>query len=746
MADKTVTITFLSDTSGFQRGANQAATAADKLAKSTGDVSKGAEQAGQSLTAKLSGGLNLSTGQLIRGAAAAAGFYVGILGVAQVVGRGLHDALAGGIADAKAYNEIQAQTANVLKSTNEAAGLTQQQIVDIGNAFEQTTKFGNDQVQSMENVLLTFTSINKDVFPQTTGLILDISQALGQDLQQSAIQVGKALNDPAIGMANLQRIGVSFTKEQIDQAKAMEAAGNIAGAQAIILGELNREFGGSAAAAEKAAGGVDVAKNRLTDARRELAEQMIPALQDAEVHILNFATDALTAAQNSATLVQGMHNIGTAATAAANDIAQVIGTLNTLNNIGGNKSGGGFLGFLLGAVTLSKPRRLISDTYNAITGDLNQQQANALDAATGGLYSMIGPKPSSQQRISTFLNPNAPDIVSEQGDPVVNMEKQFKAALHGIGDSGISDFNKVKAAAASLGITVGDLTDQQVATAIDAMKKQADATSDATAGVDAFIKALDGGGSGGRTGGGGGSVVSAADAAKAALQAQVDAATQANRSLFTVVDRIQNQRMHDEIAAYLKGGDAAVAAVKKSQAEQEKAINDTAAGIQKALGVDMPTALNAAFESVTKKADELLAKARELDQTRLTSANLLSGAVGQGGTFNINPQQIADMVAAGTLKPDQVALLNAVKGKALTQTEYQQVLHALPGFGGGGTVPGPIGSPRIILAHGGEEVIPVGGGGLGGAQLHVIRVQVGDREAANIYVRGKIIATEQGRG
>ena len=35
----------------------------------------------------------------------------------------------------------------------------------------------------------------------------------------------------------------------------------------------------------------------------------------------------------------------------------------------------------------------------------------------------------------------------------------------------------------------------------------------------------------------------------------------------------------------------------------------------------------------------------------------------------------------------------------------------LPSFQQGGRVPGPVGSPQVILAHGGEEVIPVGGRG-----------------------------------
>ena len=87
---------------------------------------------------------------------------------------------------------------------------------------------------------------------------VNLSARLGQDLQSSAIQVGKALNDPIKGVTALQRVGVSFTAQQREQIKAMVEAGNVAGAQGIILGELEKQFGGAAEAQRKATPGADV--------------------------------------------------------------------------------------------------------------------------------------------------------------------------------------------------------------------------------------------------------------------------------------------------------------------------------------------------------------------------------------------------------------------------------------------------------------------------------------------------------
>jgi hypothetical protein len=76
-----------------------------------------------------------------------------------------------------------------------------------------------------------------------------MSVALGQDTKSSAIQLGKALNDPIKGVTALQRVGVSFTASQKDQIKTLVDSGKTMDAQKLILRELNKEFGGSAKAA-----------------------------------------------------------------------------------------------------------------------------------------------------------------------------------------------------------------------------------------------------------------------------------------------------------------------------------------------------------------------------------------------------------------------------------------------------------------------------------------------------------------
>ena len=151
-----------------------------------------------------------------------------------------------------AFNEAEAamaQTEAVIKSTGGAAGFTAEEIADLAHGFQETTAFSDEAVQSMQNVLLTFTRIGHDEVPVATQAILDYSTAMGKDLNSAAVQVGKALNDPIKGIAALARGGTQFSAEQIELIKGFVEQNDLMSAQRIILDELADQYGGSAAAA-----------------------------------------------------------------------------------------------------------------------------------------------------------------------------------------------------------------------------------------------------------------------------------------------------------------------------------------------------------------------------------------------------------------------------------------------------------------------------------------------------------------
>lgn len=187
-----------------------------------------------------------------------------------------------GVSSVKSFAESEsaiAQTNAVLKSTKGVAGVTAEQIDKLASSLQRTTKYSDEQVRSGQNMLLTFTKIGKDTFPQATETMLDMSTALGQDLQSSAIQLGKALQDPIRGVTALRRVGVNFSEEQQKQIKNFVDTNRLAEAQALILKELQTEFGGSAkAAGETFAGKLAILKNQFDEVKESIGGVLVTAL------------------------------------------------------------------------------------------------------------------------------------------------------------------------------------------------------------------------------------------------------------------------------------------------------------------------------------------------------------------------------------------------------------------------------------------------------------------------------------
>jgi|GEM_PF-1658841 phage-related protein len=202
-----------------------------------------------------------------------------------------------------------------IKSTGGAAGYTAQQIQSMSKELANTTTFSAGEILKGQNMLLTFTNIQGKVFKDASSAMLDLSQKMGTAPQQTAIQLGKALNDPVKGITALTRVGVTFTAQQKEQIKAMEDAGNAAGAQEVIIKELNKEFGGQASAQLNTyAGQMKLLQNQMTSIKGTIGSVLIPYLtQFAKVlnsgvqSIANFtsAHKTLVAAVLSITAVFG---------------------------------------------------------------------------------------------------------------------------------------------------------------------------------------------------------------------------------------------------------------------------------------------------------------------------------------------------------------------------------------------------------------------------------------------------------
>lgn len=199
----------------------------------------------------------------------------------------LKEFFAGGLDELKEQQRVVAQTGAVIKSTGSAAGVTADQVSQLAVSLGELSGKDAEAIQGGENLLLTFRSVRNaagegnDVFNQATKAALDLSVAWGQDITQSAVLVGKALEDPIAGLTALRRVGITFTEQQRDQIKALVESGRQLEAQKLVLAELEKQVGGSAAAyGETLPGKLERAKNSLDDFKATIVGVAAPAVED----------------------------------------------------------------------------------------------------------------------------------------------------------------------------------------------------------------------------------------------------------------------------------------------------------------------------------------------------------------------------------------------------------------------------------------------------------------------------------
>lgn len=183
--------------------------------------------------------------------------FAGIVGAAALAGKAVQSFgqfLGDSITEARESEKVGKTTAAIIKSTGGAAKVSAAQVGDLAEAISVKAGVDDEAIQTGANLLLTFKNVRNEagegskVFDRATQAAVDLSSAGFGSVDGAAKMLGKALNDPLKGISALSRAGVTFTEQQKEQIKALMETGDVLGAQKIILGEVESQVGGVAAA------------------------------------------------------------------------------------------------------------------------------------------------------------------------------------------------------------------------------------------------------------------------------------------------------------------------------------------------------------------------------------------------------------------------------------------------------------------------------------------------------------------
>ena len=254
----TIRVELIANAQKFKSNLDKGKTALKGFEKATKNTSKGSKGMQENLR-NLSGSIAAVQGPLgpVAGRINAIGAIMGrvsgaglaLVGAFVAIGAGFVKMIKAGSNAESQFLKIEA----LLKATGGAAQQTGTDIEEMAVKIGQGTLASVQGARDAAGVLLTFKSISGDTFKEVLTLSQDLAAVGFGSIKTAALQLGKALEEPEIGLSALRRVGVSFTEQQKEQIKVMSLTGKQSEAQAMIIKALKEQVGG---AGEGAAGGL----------------------------------------------------------------------------------------------------------------------------------------------------------------------------------------------------------------------------------------------------------------------------------------------------------------------------------------------------------------------------------------------------------------------------------------------------------------------------------------------------------
>jgi phage-related protein len=208
----------------------------------------------------------------------------------KAAGRAFISIAGGAIMAAKGLEEAEIASAklnNVLTSMGFEDSV--KRVDAYAESLQNLTAVDADVIKATQTKLATFANLTKTVdtaggaFDRATVAALDLAAAGFGSAETNAVQLGKALEDPIKGITALARSGVTFTAQEKEKIKVLVESGELLEAQNMVLGAIEKQVGGTAAASASSFDKIKLALDGVADAIGTgvlpLIEQLTPKLQ-----------------------------------------------------------------------------------------------------------------------------------------------------------------------------------------------------------------------------------------------------------------------------------------------------------------------------------------------------------------------------------------------------------------------------------------------------------------------------------
>ena len=210
------------------------------------------------------------------------------VGTAAVVGFGKASVTA-----AQESAVATARLDQIFSSMGDTTGQASKAAQDYASSLSSKIAVEDESIMAGQAQLATFGAVSSEaartagVFDRATAAGADLAAAGFGSIESNAVQLGKALQDPTKGMTALAKSGVTFTDAQKDQIKALQESGDLLGAQKIVLGAVETQVGGTAAATATSTGKMSIKFGELQEMLGTKLLPVISALADFFTKYMN---------------------------------------------------------------------------------------------------------------------------------------------------------------------------------------------------------------------------------------------------------------------------------------------------------------------------------------------------------------------------------------------------------------------------------------------------------------------------
>jgi hypothetical protein len=193
-----------------------------------------------------------------------------------------------GVSELRETMAVTQRTDAVFKSMGATMKVTKGDLASLVGELEAYSAIEGDIIQNAANVGLSFKALagDPDLFKATTRAAVDMSAALGQDLQTTMTQLGKAMQNGAKGAAALGKNG-TLAKDDIAKLQQMAKDGvPLWKQQEFILAAVSKQYAGQGKNVDPIKA-ITIAVKNTAEA---LAVLLLPAIQKVSGWLQKLAT------------------------------------------------------------------------------------------------------------------------------------------------------------------------------------------------------------------------------------------------------------------------------------------------------------------------------------------------------------------------------------------------------------------------------------------------------------------------